>query len=368
MTKDSFLLDPEVTYINCANMSAMLKSVHEAALKGNQTRATPWKLTNKEWFADAEVLRELVARVFQTSWDNVGFVPSASYGLAMAAKNIKLKGGKSIIVLDRQFPSNVYVWEKLANEQNLKLIRIKKHQDRSLTDCILDHINEETGLVAVPNCHWMDGSLVDLGKISDRVKQVGALLILDLSQSLGALPINIERIDPDYAVSVGYKWMLGPYGLGYQYIAPRWQSLWEPLEYTWLTRARSDDFSTLTQYTNEFRNGARKFDMGEYPQFNTLPMAIAALQEILDHGIENIQLYTQRLTTLIAQYNRDVYGFVNETAGHITAVPIKNQERLKGILTVQKVVISYREALIRISPHIYNTTQDIERLINCLKQ
>jgi len=192
----------------------------------------------------------------------------------------KLKAGKSIIVVEDQFPSNFYVWDNLSKQQDLKLITIKKENDKILTDSILENINSKTGIVAVPNCHWIDGSLIDLEKISEAVKSVGAYLALDLSQSLGVLPININKIDPDFAVAVGYKWMLGPYSLGYMYVSPKRQDKGEPLEYNWSTRKGSDDFSKLTGYVSEYLAGARKFDMGESAQFNILQMSIAALDQI----------------------------------------------------------------------------------------
>ena len=368
MMKDLFLLDSEVTYLNCANMSPLLKSVKEAAYEGVESRANPWKLTSKSWFNDSEILRGYAAKVYQTSADNIAFAPSASYGLATAAKNIKLKAGKEIIVLEKQFPSNVYVWEKLAQQFDLKLITIKKEKDRSFTESIVEHISERTGLVAIPNCHWMDGALVNLEKVSVKAKSVNALLILDLSQSLGAMPIDIEKIDPDYAVSVGYKWMMGPYSMSYQYIAPRWQKSWEPLEYSWMTRNKSDDFTTLTHYTSEFRTGARKFDVGEFSQFNTMPMCIAALKQITEWGVDTIQSHSKKLINVIKEFNSASGNDYGETAGHMIAIPFgsRDADKVKKTLAEKKIMVSYRELIIRVSPNVYNTVDDVNKLLGSL--
>jgi selenocysteine lyase/cysteine desulfurase len=247
-SKQLFELEEGITYLNCANMSPMLHAVREAGLQALNTRATPWKIAAADWFAQAEVLRELAGAVFQTQGNNIALVPSVSYGMAAAAKNLSMKPGQTIIVLENQFPSNYYVWEQLARVQQLELIIVPRSQEQNLTDCILAAINTHTGLVAIPNCHWMDGARIDLEAVSDAIKKVGAYLVLDLSQSLGALPVDIDRIQPDFAVSVGYKWMLGPYGLGYMYVAPRWQEEGEPLEYSWLTKKGAEDFAGLTNY------------------------------------------------------------------------------------------------------------------------
>lgn len=370
--KNLFELDKDITYLNCSMMSPLLKSVKEAGIKALEKRAKPWKLTERDWFDDAEVLRNKASKIFQTSEDNVALVPSVSYGLATAAKNLIVKPGKSIIVIEDQFPSNYYVWDNLSKQLDLKIITIKKQNDKLLTDSILEKINSETGIVAIPNCHWVDGSLIDLQKISESVRQLpDAYLVLDLSQSLGVLPININKIDPDFAVSVGYKWLFGPYSLGYMYVSPRWQSTGEPLEYNWSTRKGSDDFKSLTLYEHDYRIGARKFDMGESAQFNTLPMSIAALDQILNWGVENIQSSIKVLTDIISEnlskdktYNKPL----TPNAGHIIGVPIgnRNLESLKKKFTEEKIFVSIRGSSIRISPHLYNESSDIDKLINCL--
>ena len=369
--KELFELDDEITYLNCSSMSPLLKSVKEAGISALERRAKPWKLTDKDWFENAEVLRSKASKIFQTSEDNVAIIPSASYGLATAAKNLKVKPGKSIVVIEDQFPSNYYVWDELSKKLGLKILTVKKQNDKLLTDNILENINSETGIVAIPNCHWMDGSLIDLEKISEAVKTVNAHLVLDLSQSLGALPININTIDPDFAVSVGYKWMLGPYSLGYMYVSPRWQDKGEPLEQNWSIRKGSDDFAKLTGYTTEYRTGTRKFDMGEFAQFNTLPMSIAALDQILKWGVENIQSHIKVLTNIISENlckDKSYQRPVTPNAGHIISVPIgnRNVESLKKKLSENKIFVSFRGSNIRISPHLYNDASDVEKLLSCL--
>ncbi|MFZ0454770.1 MAG: aminotransferase class V-fold PLP-dependent enzyme [Ignavibacteriaceae bacterium] len=367
--KDLFELDDEIIYLNCSGMSPLLKSVKQAGLNGLEKRAKPWTMTNEDWFDKAETLRSLASRIFQTSQNNVAIIPSASYGLAAAAKNLQVKSGKSIVIVEDQFPSNYYIWENLAKKFGLSIIKVEKRSDKILTDSILESINSETGIVAVPNCHWVDGLLIDLERISEAVKGVGAFLILDLSQSLGVFPTNIDKIDPDFAVAVGYKWMLGSYGLSYMYAAPRWHSKGEPLEYNWSTRKGSEDFSSLINYTPEFREGARKFDMGESAQFNTMPMAIAALEQILKWEVHEIQSSLKTLTDIIySNIKEEVNYNLTPRAGHIISAPIgeKNVEAIIQKISHNKIIVSFRGSFIRISPHLYNNSSDIDKLISCL--
>lgn len=361
-----FEIDPDVTYLNCASMSPMLKSVRDAAMGALDLRANPWRMTKDDWFADSEILRNDVATVFNTSSDNVAFSPSASYGMALAAKNMNFKAGKSIVILDKQFPSNVYTWEHLVRQYDLKITRVRQEADRSLTDSLLDAIHDQVVLVAIPNCHWMDGSWIDLEKVSRKIKSVHALLVLDLSQSLGALPIEIEKIDPDFAVTAGYKWMLGPYGLGYMYVAPRWQPVWEPLEYSWLPRYKSEDFSKLTDYTELFKTGARKFDCGEYPMLSIRPMAVAAVRQIVSWGVQAVQDYTKSLTEIVNAYNQSNGVAKRERVGHIAGIPFgkRDPQQVKKALASHKIDVSYRDETIRVSPHFYNTRDQINKLID----
>jgi selenocysteine lyase/cysteine desulfurase len=368
--KDLFELDSNVTYLNCASMSPLLKAARQAGLTALESRAKPWTMTSADWFDGSEVLRNLVARVFQTSADNVAFAPAASYGMATVAKNVQFQKGQAIVILERQFPSNVYAWQHLAAKQGLNLVRVQRTDGLSLTDALLQTIKPGTALVSIPNCHWMDGAYIDLLKVSKQAKAVGALLVLDLSQSLGVLPIDIEAIDPDFAVAAGYKWMLGPYGLGYVYIAPRWQHVWEPLEYSWITRDKSEDFSRLNDYTPHFKTGARKFDSGEYLMLSIRPMSIAGVTQVVEWGVDYIQNNIRKLSDTLKQYNRQQGHEMPESVAHIAGIPFghRDPQKVKAALAASNISVSYRDAFIRVSPHLYNTQEDIEKLIDCLNK
>jgi selenocysteine lyase/cysteine desulfurase len=370
--KDLFLLDKGLTYLNCANMSPMLKTVKEAGLQALETRATPWMISSEDWFTNAEILRGLAAKVFQTNSSNISLIPSASYGLAAAAKNFKLDAGKEIIVLDQQYPSNYYVWENLASEQNLQMVIVQKAKGKTLTESVLEKINSKTGIIALPNCHWINGVYIDLQRISDASRSIGSYLVLDLSQSLGVLPIDIDKVQPDFAVAVGYKWLMGPYGLGYMYVSKKWQETGAPLEYSWLTKKGSENFATLTNYATGYRDGARKFDMGEFPQFNLLPMSIAALQQVNSWETNSVQAEIKKLTDKITDFKKHA-GLFDETAlsaGHIASIPLDNlnTDKLKNRLQSNNIIISFRGTSIRVSPHLYNDAEDIDLLLSSLQE
>jgi selenocysteine lyase/cysteine desulfurase len=203
-----------ITYLNCASMSPQLTSVTDAGIDAVRAKASPWTLTASDWFTGAEELRGLFARIVNATSDDVAIVPAASYGMAVAAANLPVRDGQSIIVIDREFPSNVYVWHELARARGATLRTVTREAGATWTDAVLAAIDDPVAIVATPNCHWTDGSLIDLLRIAPAARAVGAALVVDASQSLGAHPLDVRVVQPDFLVAVGYKWLMGPYGLG----------------------------------------------------------------------------------------------------------------------------------------------------------
>jgi selenocysteine lyase/cysteine desulfurase len=371
--RDLFAIPSDVTFLNCANMAPQLRAVTDLGIQAVRRRESPWTLDSYEWFGQAEDLRAAVARLMDADADGIALVPAVSYGIAIAAANTPLAAGQNVVVLDRQFPSNVYAWRELAEVRGAELRTARKDPADSWTEAVLDAIDDDTAIVAVPNCHWTDGALVDLVRVGERARAVGAALIVDASQSLGAYPISVEEVQPDFLVSVGYKWQLGPYGLAYLYASPKWRERSRPIEASWLTRAGADDFSSLVDYVDEYQPGARRFDMGEYPQFILLPMALAAIRQLLEWKPMNIQATLTKLTASIAREARSLGLSVldaEKRVGHMLGIrfpsglPAGLDERLAG----SRVYVSVRGDAIRVSPNVYNDEDDAARLVSVLRE
>ncbi|HEX4228298.1 MAG TPA: aminotransferase class V-fold PLP-dependent enzyme [Bryobacteraceae bacterium] len=368
--RELFEIPDGVTYLNCANMAPQMRVITDSGIRAVQSKATPWRLS--DWFAPSEELRTLAARVMGTSSDAIALIPAASYGIAIAAKNLPFSAGQQIVGLDQEFPSNVYAWRELAKANSGQLVQAKREPGESWTGAVMRSINDKTAIVAVPQCHWTDGSKIDLEQIGDRARALGAALVVDASQSLGASVLNLDRIKPDFLTAVGYKWLLGPYGLGYLYVAPRWRDTGIPLEQSWLTRAGSEDFTRLVEYTDHYRPGARRFDMGEFPQFVATPMAIAALQQVLSWGVASIQQALSVLTGKVAQLSAEI-GYAAlpapERCGHMIGIRRAGgiPASLSQALRDANVFVSVRGDSIRIAPHLYNDVDDVERLFEVLR-
>ena len=370
--QDLFEIPEGVTYLNCANMSPQLRTVTQVGVEAVRRKSSPWTLRAEDWFAPTERLRTLFARIINGDPEGVAIVPSVSYGIALAAANVRLARGQSIVLLDGEFPSNMYVWHEHARRVDAVVRTIARPSGGAWTEHLLKAIDSTTAVVSVPNCHWTDGRFVDLERVAAAARHVGAALVIDGSQSVGAYPLDIETIQPDFLVTVGYKWLLGPYGLAYLYSAPRWRTSGVPLEHSWMTRDGAEDFSKLSDYSASYRPGARRFDMGEFPQFVLTAMATAALEQVLAWDVKRVQTAISTLTSR-AENGAVQTGAMavtgSDRVGHL--IGIRPRAGIGGdlvsALAAANVYVSIRGDAIRVAPHVFNTEGDIDRLVDILR-
>src|SRR6185437_3171952 len=297
--RDEFAVPQDVAFLNTANIGPRLASVRAAETVALNRWSTPWLLTAEDWFADTERLRALAAPLFNASADDIAIVPSVSYAMAVAIHNVPVERGQSIVILDEDFPSNYYAWEHRSRETGAELRIAKRDADGSWAGSILQAIDSDTAVVTVPVCHWTNGAQIWIEAVARCARSVGAALVIDASQSLGIIPFDVQALDPDFAVSVGYKWLLGPYGMSYLFVAPRHQS-GRSIEDAWPMHRGSQDLARLTAYQTELRDGARRFDAGEHQNFILLPMAIAALEHAQRWDAARIGAWLSQLTQTFA--------------------------------------------------------------------
>lgn len=365
-----FEMPSEISYLNCSYMGPLLHTVRAAGEQGLRRRSKPWEITPIDFFNRAEEVRRLFAKVIHADTDGIALVPSASYGLAVAAANVPFKAGQKIVLLDKQFPSNVLVWKELAKAKGGKTVTLTRPANEDWTATVVNAIDAATGVVAVPNFHWCDGTRVDLVPVRKRCDEVGAALVVDASQSVGAVVTDVNSFKPDFLVSVGYKWLLGPYGLSLLYVAPKFRE-GKPIEFNWINRADSEKFSALSA-AEHFQPGARRFDVGEKSNTILLPMMEAAIRQILSWGIENIQATAREHTAKIEDLTRELGLSPTPQklrADHIVGVGLPKGDPLAVVqkLARSSVFVSARGDSIRVSPHVYNDETDVERFITALK-
>ncbi len=369
--RELFEIPDDVSYLNCAYMGPQLHSAREIGERAVGRKARPWELAPEDFFRDAEDVRSLFARLVGGDPDGVAIVPSVSYGMAVAAANVPVEAGETIVILEDQFPSNVYQWRELAKRKNAEIVIVPHPADHDWTSAVLERVEERTALVSVPNCHWTDGSLLDLVRIGEEARGVGAALVVDGIQSLGAHPFDVGAVRPDFLVASSYKWLLGPYGVGFMYVGEEWRA-GKPIEHNWINRKDSEDFARLVDYQDDFQPGARRYDVGERGNFALLPMASEALRRILAWGVDNVSESIGELTDSIERRAAEL---------GIEAVPRERRARhmiglrlgpdapqdLAAQLASENIFVSVRGESVRVSPHLYNTERDVDRLFEALE-
>ena len=365
-----FEVDDEFAYLNVPYMSPLLRSVRMAGEQALARRARPWTIRAPDWFTEIERLRGLAAGLLGTDADHVALVPSSSYGLAVAARNLPAGPGQRVVLLDHEFPSSYYTWQASTQRTGAELVRVDRAPGESWTEAVLATIDERTAIVVAPHVHWTNGALVDLPAVATQARAAGAALVIDASQSFGIMPLDLARVRPDFLISVGYKWQLGPVGLSYLYVDERHHG-GEPIEQNWMVRAGADDFASLVDYQDEYLPGARRFDMGQRPNFGLVPMAIAALEQLQAWGIapvgRAVAAITDRIATGAASLGLTVPP-AEARGPHILGVdlPPGSAERVSAALQADRVVISVRGPSLRIGPYLHTHDADVDRLLSAL--
>ena len=375
--KDLFQLDDSVTYLNCAYMSPQLKSVEAAGRLAMAQKNKPWRITPEDFFQPVKLLNEVFAQLIHTSAERIAIIPAASYGIATAARNINMQPGQEVLMVEEQFPSNYYSWDRICQEQGgkIRLVDAPDSAQRSTAwnEAILAAITEKTAVVALGHVHWADGTLFDLEAIREACDRVGAYLIIDGTQSVGALPFDVTKIRPDALICGGYKWLMGPYSLGVAYYGPRFDE-GIPLEENWINRHNSEAFSGLVNYEPRYQPGAARYSVGEHSNFFLVPQLTAAIQQINAWRPERIQEYCQHISAAAMADLQQLGCQIDQSprvAHHLRGVRLPqgiDANLLTQKLKDRNIYVSKRGNAIRIAPHLYNTEAELKCLVGAFME
>lgn len=373
------MMPPATIYLDTAAHGPRLVAVHEAGQAALQAGAFPWRLDMQDWRASIEGVRAAAATVLDgthadNSGDSVALVPSASYGLAIAARNLPLTRGEAVLVLDGQFPSNLLPWQQRCVEVGGRVVAARRTPAVGWTDAVLELLRSDPGIriLALPHVYWHDGEMLDLDRIAEAAHAVGAALVLDLSQSLGALPVNLARWRPQFVVAVGHKWLLGPHGLAYLWAAPRWREHGVSIEQHWSAFDGGDRWRFPVDAMAPLQAGARRFDAGGVADPLRLAMAAAALQQVNDWGVAWIaaQLRERTAGFATALRERGLHEWVADvTPAHFLGVRASAPEALVAVaaaLPAAGIIATARHGVLRIAPHLHVGAAEMHRAAQVL--
>ena len=375
--KHLFDIPEEITYLNIAAQSPSFKAIYEAGLEGLKQKNRPYSITISDYFEPVTELKKLFAELVDVDdYNRIATIPAVSYGIATVANNIKLNAGDEIIVIHEQFPSNIYAWQKLADKYNAVIKTIKApntdvNRVKQWNESIIDAITDKTAVVAMGNIHWSNGSLFDLKTIRQKTKTHNALLIIDGSQSVGVLPFSVKEIQPDALICAGYKWLFGPYGCAYAYYGAYFDN-GVPIEENWSNRLNSENFSGLTNYESQYKPLANRYSVGESGNFIYVRMQIAALKQVIEWSPKKIQEYCKSISADAVKDLRALGCVIeddNYRSHHLFGIKLPDDldvTILKSALAEQHIFVSFRGNYIRISCHLFNTSEDFKKLVACM--
>jgi len=386
--KHLFSIEEEVIYLNTAAYSPTLKSSVKRGIEGIQLKAShTHSIKGSDHFSLPQKVQKLFAQLInEPDYERIAVISSVSYGMAVVANNIQripnLSAKKHIIQIQDEFPNNVYAFDRVCQKHDLVYKTITKpdtleNRGKLWNQSILEGINNETAMVVIPHIHWIYGVKFDLEAISKHCKEVGALLVIDGTQSVGILDFDGQKIQPDALICAGYKWLLGPYSIGMAYFGEFFDE-GVPIEESWMHRAESDDFAQLTRYERAYRPKAQRYNMGEHTQFIQVPMLEDSLTQILNWGVNNMQNYCAKIIEKPLIALQELGCWVEESANranHLLGISLpksitggfSHNQVFTDKLSANKIFVSNRGVAMRISQNVYNTESDLWALVEILK-
>lgn len=363
-------------YLNCAYMSPLLRSAEAAGIQGIQKKRYPAVFRPEDFFNEPAAVRSLFSQLIHATSDAVALIPSASYGLSAAVQNLPVNTGTHCLTVAEEFPSGYYslhTWCK-QHQKDFRVIDAPEGavRGRGWTERILEAISKDTIALLMSSVHWTDGTRFDLEAIGRRCRETGTWFIVDGTQSVGAVPIDVQACQIDALVCAAYKWLLGPYASGLAYYGPRYSD-GNPIEQSWMNRSNALNFSSLIEYTDSYSTGSGRYNTGEFGNFVLVPMLQEALQQLRDWTPEAISSYCRELTAPLIHAIEQKGWAVEEAefrSPHITGIRLPahvSKDATLETIRSRNISVSLRGSSIRISPHLYNTPSDIDALIDCLK-
>jgi selenocysteine lyase/cysteine desulfurase len=366
-----FDIPREVCFLNAASWSPLPLQSQEVGRAAAARKGRPWKLGPEFAPAQHQRARVAAASLINADPEDVALISSVSYGVATAAKLLTVPAGTRVLVIEDDHSSPVLEWMTRAPRQGFAVEVVRRPPDGDWTAAVLSAIERRgappLALVSISSVHWSDGGVVDFDQIAPAARTAGAALLIDATHSAGVLSLEVRALDPDFLVFPTYKWVLGPYGRAFLYIAKRHQD-GVPLEQTSYGRravaAEHVPYFADTAYVA----GARRFDMGERDHFISLEMAAVGMELMARWGcaavVARLRMLTERLAAGLADCGVTIAP-PRVRAPHILSLsfPRGMPERLLERLAAENIYVASRLGRLRISPHVYNDEVDIDRFV-----
>jgi selenocysteine lyase/cysteine desulfurase len=369
-----FEMPRHICYLNSASYSPLPLRTQEAGRAAVGRKGTPWTLEPTFANHQHDRARAAAARLIHADAADMALIPSISYGVATAAKVLAVDRGTRVIVLENDHSSPVLEWQTRSDAQGFAVETIRRPDDGDWTSAVLAAIERPDAppisLASISSVHWSDGGLIDIEKVGAALRQRGASFLIDATHSAGVLTMDVRRLDPDFVIFPTYKWLLGPYGRAFLYIARRHQG-GIPLEQTSFGRRDVRAENAVYFADVSYLPDARRFDMGERDHFISMEMASIGMEMMAEWGAAAVVQRLLMLTERIAEGLRGIG--VSAPARRFRAPHILSLGFEDGMptglvegLASEGIYVAARLGRMRISPHVFNDEADADRFVAAL--
>jgi cysteine desulfurase / selenocysteine lyase len=364
----------DATYLNLAAQSPMPKAAHRAVQTAIEWKKFPHRITDSAYFEVPDRIRASIAKLIGGQPEDVALTTGASSGMAAVAYGLTWKPGDEVITAKGEFPLQYATWKPMEAREGVVTKVIAPREQFVTADDFLVAMTPRTRLVSVSLVRFDNGALLDAARIAAACHAQGALLLLDVSQSCGALPLNVVTLGADFLVCAGYKWLLGPYGTGFFWCKNEHSEKMRPGPFYWAAAEGAENFDSLSRQNLQPVPGARRWDMPETSNYFNFAAWDASLQFVLQFGPETVEAHNRKLIDFLFERlpkDRCVPASPLDSArrgpfGCFTARSREKTSELYQKLVKEKIITAFREGNIRVSPHLYNTERDIDRLITAI--
>lgn len=372
--RDLFDVPRDVCYLNSASYSPLPRKTLDAGRMAVARKGQPWTLDAGFAGRQYERARTAAARLINADADDIALIPAISYGVATMAKVLTIPRGSRVIVLENDHSSPVLEWHARADAQGFVVETVRQPADGDWTAAVLATIERSgappVGLASISSVHWSDGGMIDVDTVQAALRRHGALFVIDATQSAGVVAMDVKTLDPDAVLFPTYKWLVGPYGRAFLYVAKRHHN-GAPLEQTSAGRRNVNSENAVYFGDLGYVDNARRYDMGERDYFISLEMASIGMEMMAEWGApavrERLAMLTQRVTDGV----RDLGLHILEPrlrAPHILSLGMSGgvPKALITRLAAENIFVALRLGRMRISPHVFNDEADIDRFVATL--
>jgi len=363
-----------VAYLNVAGESPMPLVATRAAQASLDWKKLPHRIPDSLYFDLPDRVRGLLSKLLGGEPEEYAITSGASAGMAAVASGMDWKPGDEVLIGKGEFPAHFSTFAPLEEAHQVRL-KIVAPRDRFMAaEDFIEQMTPRTRLVSVSMVRFEDASRIDVPKLAQACHEMGAVLLLDISQCACGIPMDLPALGADFAASSGYKWLLSPFGTGFFWARREAIEKLRPGPFYWMALDGARNFHSLRLENPHPIGGARRWDAPETANFTNLAAMEASLEFISRVGIETIAAHTGRLINyLIERMPRDCCGLASpadaEKRGAAICVAARKPERTKELyakLREAQIYVSLREGALRVSPHLYNTENDIARLLAIL--